>query len=49
MRQQRSDAGPGNYNPFMTIKDHENFDSECQNMLMQMAECRRAFERLPIV
>ena len=40
----------GNYNPFMTIKDYENFDSECQNMLMmQMAECCRAFERLPIV
>lgn len=44
------DAVSGNYNPFMTIKDHENFDSECQNMLMmQMAECCRAFERLPIV
>lgn len=44
------DAVSGNYNPFMTIKDYENFDSECQNMLMmQMAECCRAFERLPIV
>ena len=44
------DAVSGNYNPFMTIKDHENVDSECQNMLMmQMAECCRAFERLPIV
>ena len=44
------DAVSGNYNPFMTIKDPENFDSECQNMLMmQMAECCRAFERLPIV
>ena len=44
------DAVSGNYNPLIKMKDDENFDSECQNMLMmQMAECCRAFERLPIV
>lgn len=44
------DEKSGNYNPLIKMKDDENFDSECQSMLMmQMAECCKAFERLPII
>ncbi len=44
------DTDSGNYNPLITIKDNENFDDECKDILMmQMAECCRAFERLPVI
>lgn len=44
------DMKNGSYNPLVYMREREDFDNECQNILMmQMAECCRAFERLPIV
>ncbi len=44
------DIKKGSYNPLGFMREREDFDSECQGILMmQMAECCRAFERLPIV
>lgn len=44
------DIKTGSYNPLVMIRNRDDFDRECQNILMmQMAECCRAFERLPVV
>ncbi len=44
------DMRSGSYNPLKPLWGREDFDSECQKILMmQIAECCRAFERLPIV
>lgn len=44
------DMKTGSYNPLVMIRNQDEFDSACQNILMmQMAECCRAFERLPVV
>jgi hypothetical protein len=44
------DKKTGNYNPLISLSDRADFDSEChQILMMQIAECCRAFERLPIV
>jgi len=38
------------YNPLKNISGRGNFDDSCRDMLtMQMSECCRAFERLPVV
>ena len=44
------DIGTGSYNPLVSMWGRADFDSECQKILMmQIAECCRAFERLPII
>lgn len=44
------DIKTGSYNPLKPMWGRGDFDSECQKILMmQIAECCRAFERLPIV
>lgn len=44
------DMKSGSYNPLIALSGREDFDGECQKMLMmQMAECCRAFERLPVI
>ncbi len=44
------DIKKDSYNPFRYQEKNENFDENCRQMLtMMMAECARAFERLPIV
>jgi hypothetical protein len=44
------DRKSGNYNPLIPLSRRSDFDSECQQILMmQIAECCRAFERLPII
>jgi hypothetical protein len=42
------DRKKGSYNPLLTLTDHENFETDCRNMLvMMMAQCSREFEKLP--
>ncbi len=44
------DIRSGSYNPFKGMSGREDFDDACRDILaMQMAECCRAFERLPLV
>ncbi|MCI8514386.1 MAG: hypothetical protein HFI93_07105 [Lachnospiraceae bacterium] len=44
------DRETGRYNPFLTWYSGEGWEERCRNILtMMMAECCRAFERLPIV
>ena len=39
----------GSYNPFKLLRSREDFPDLCKSiMLMQMSECCRAFERLPL-
>ena len=45
-----SDSRNGNYNPLKKIAGEPDFDRRCRQILMmQMAPCCMAFERLPIV
>lgn len=44
------DEKNGCYNPFLAVRGKEDFDEEVFRILqMMMAECSRAFEKLPIV
>lgn len=44
------DQKAGTYNPFKGIYEKDDFEEQAQQvLLMMMAECSRAFERLPIV
>ena len=44
------DLKNGLYNPFSTIRTQPDFDDRCKEVLMfHMADCARAFERLPIL
>lgn len=44
------DRAEGHYNPFLSWYPEEGYEERCRNVLtMMMAECCRAFERLPIV
>ena len=44
------DKKNGNYNPFAHLAKTAEFEETCQRILtMMMAECSRAFEKLPIV
>ena len=43
------DLESGSYNPLKKIRDRKDFPEQCRDILMmQMAECCRAFERLPL-
>lgn len=43
------DMKSGSYNPLKALRDRDDFDNYCRQILMmQMAECCRAFEYLPI-
>ena len=43
------DIAGGSYNPLKGIRDREDFPDLCRDILMmQMAECCRAFEQLPL-
>ena len=43
------DLENGSYNPFRGIRNREDFPELCRSILMmQMAECCKAFERLPL-
>lgn len=44
------DKKKGNYNPLMKMSEQEDYEETCDDILqMLMAECARAYERLPIV
>ena len=44
------DLEKGTYNPLKSVYQQENFEEQAENiLLMMMAECSKAFERLPIV
>lgn len=44
------DQAGGHYNPFLSWYGQEGYEERCRGVLtMMMAECCRAFERLPIV
>lgn len=44
------DIQKGNYNPFIHLKDMEDFQKKTEEILeMMMAECSDAFEHLPII
>lgn len=44
------DLEKGTYNPLKNVYQQENFEEQAENiLLMMMAECSKAFERLPIV
>lgn len=44
------DAGSGNFNPLLSMRDRPDFDEFVRSILtMMMAECSSAFETLPIV
>lgn len=44
------DLEKGTYNPLKNVYRQENFEEKAENiLLMMMAECSKAFERLPIV
>lgn len=44
------DEKNGNYNPFLRIYHREEFERDCEQILtMMMAECSKAFEKLPLL
>ncbi|MCR4672881.1 MAG: DUF5685 family protein [Lachnospiraceae bacterium] len=44
------DISSGSYNPFKEIRNDPGFDERCKEILvMQISECCRVFERLPII
>ena len=44
------DEKSGNYNPFVKLYHSEEFEKNCEQILtMMMAECSRAFEKLPLI
>ena len=44
------DEKSGNYNPFAKLFHTEEFEQTCEKILtMMMAECSRAFEKLPLL
>lgn len=44
------DIGSGAYNPFKMIRSDPDFNEKCKDILMmQISECCRVFERLPII
>jgi len=44
------DQKTGNYNPLLHYNQSEDFEEECEHILtMMMAQCSRAFEKLPVV
>jgi len=44
------DEKSGNYNPFLRLYHKENFEEKCEQILtMMMAECSKAFEKLPLI
>ncbi len=46
----QQDIKKGNYNPFITLSSEPDFEDRVNRILtMMMAECCRAFERLPIL